>query len=155
MGVSTPSAAATTTFTPNSTPSRPIFSSPPAKAPRSKNPPNPPPPATAAAPPLAPATPPTPSASFAVKAVKKCYVRGTKKGNQANVKPISFCLDQFCEHSSFFAMPLTDKQTRPHAPLVVGWMLPSCQLRQVLWWTEFNRDVLLGLDRSLVQQSGR
>src|SRR5580704_8673083 len=28
------------------------------------------------------------------------------------------------------------------------------QMRQILWWLEFNRDVLLGLNRFIVQESG-
>ena len=37
--------------------------------------------------------------------------------------------------------------------LLVRWM-PSCHLRRILWRPEFNRDVLLGLNRPFVQQSG-
>src|SRR5208337_3714383 len=37
--------------------------------------------------------------------------------------------------------------------LLVRWML-SAHLRQILWGPEFNRDVLLNLDGSFVQESG-
>ena len=39
------------------------------------------------------------------------------------------------------------------SPLVVRWPL-SAHMRQILWRPEFNRDVLLSLDRSSVQESG-
>ena len=45
--------------------------------------------------------------------------------------------------------PLTE------APPVMKRTLPSCQLRRVLWWPEFDRDVVLSRDRPPVQQSGR
>jgi hypothetical protein len=38
-------------------------------------------------------------------------------------------------------------------PLLVRWML-SAHLRQILWGPEFNRDILLNLDRPFVQESG-
>ena len=58
------------------------------------------------------------------------------------VVEVERCLD--CVHS---------QNQHPKPWLVVRWML-SGRVRQILWRQEFNRDVLLSLDRLVVHESG-
>ena len=48
---------------------------------------------------------------------------------------------------------LSDQVSHPKPALPLGGMLPA-YLRQILWRLEFNRDVLLNLDRPFVQEGG-
>jgi hypothetical protein len=48
---------------------------------------------------------------------------------------------------------LNDQVSHPKPALPLGGMLPA-YLRQILWRLEFNRDVLLNLDRPFVQEGG-
>ncbi len=59
----------------------------------------------------------------------------------------------FSQGKKILHAPRSCNSSSPAPPLVVRWML-SGHMRQILWRPEFNRDVLLNLDRPFVQESG-